>query len=193
MRRRTWAARGEGKGTLSAVLAVLSPKQAFGHPLELNQLSCCCWLGGSICCVGGWQGTAVQLLHISKSKARYPQQPLLALLLQLPEQAECSPCTLPARGSSQSKLPAMPPSVTDALWGHRVQGYQGDMATAGTTLALGGKAPENPDKASTTLSFRHRKSCSDPAAARAGSGTTRVSQSHNPSLLQNSTGWPCRY
>lgn len=100
---------------------------------------------------------------------------------------------LPAQGSSQSKLPAMPPSVTDALWGHRVQGYQGDMATAGTTLALGGKAPENPDKASTTLSFRHRQSCSDPAAARAGSGTTRVSQSHNPSLLQNSTGWPCRY
>lgn len=76
---------------------------------------------------------------------------------------------------------------------HRVQAYHGDMATAGTMLALMEKASESPDNASTTLDFRHRQSFSDPGAARAGSGTPGISHSHNPSILQNSTGWPCRY
>lgn len=47
--------------------------------------------------------------------------------------------------------------MTDALWGHRVWDYQGDMATAGTMLALGEKATESPDKAPTPLDFRHRQ------------------------------------
>lgn len=42
----------------------------------------------------------------------------------------------------------------------RVWGYQGDMATAGTMLALGEKATESPDKAPTPLDFRHRQKLS---------------------------------